>query len=92
MQLNKRGWRENEPEEPPMEYPQVLPQVVQLLEEADLSRGTYRREACTCTRPISSNCCCCEALDDLPEGCSGQPLTIWRGRDEADGRDTVRAR
>ncbi|HEX8212554.1 MAG TPA: XRE family transcriptional regulator [Longimicrobium sp.] len=39
MQLNKRGWRENEPEEPPMERPQVLREVVQLLEGAGYPRA-----------------------------------------------------
>lgn len=39
MQLNKRGWRAREPEEPPMERPQILRDVVQLLEEAGYPRA-----------------------------------------------------
>jgi Zn-dependent peptidase ImmA (M78 family)/DNA-binding XRE family transcriptional regulator len=39
MQLNKRGWRENEPEEPLMERPRILREVVQLLEKAGYPRA-----------------------------------------------------
>lgn len=38
MQLNQRGWRENEPAEPRMERPRLLRDVVTLLEEAGHSR------------------------------------------------------
>lgn len=38
MQLDERGRRENEPEEPPTERPQVLRDVAQLLEEAGYPR------------------------------------------------------
>ena len=34
MQLNQRGWRENEPAEPRMERPRLLREVIALLEEA----------------------------------------------------------
>jgi Zn-dependent peptidase ImmA (M78 family)/transcriptional regulator with XRE-family HTH domain len=33
VQLNKRGWRYNEPDEPEMEHPTVLPQAVELLDQ-----------------------------------------------------------
>lgn len=39
MQLNQRGWRENEPEEPAMERPRVLQEVVGLLEGAGYPRS-----------------------------------------------------
>lgn len=39
MQLNKRGWRENEPEEPTMERPRVLREVIHLLERAGYPRS-----------------------------------------------------
>lgn len=38
MQLNQRGWRESEPEEPAMERPGVLREVIVLLEEAGYPR------------------------------------------------------
>jgi Zn-dependent peptidase ImmA (M78 family)/transcriptional regulator with XRE-family HTH domain len=34
VQLNERGWRRAEPEEPPMEHPQVLRRAVELLDGA----------------------------------------------------------
>ena len=39
MQLNKRGWREDEPEEPIMERPRMLQEVVELLERSGYARA-----------------------------------------------------
>jgi Zn-dependent peptidase ImmA (M78 family) len=38
MQLNKRGWREVEPEEPTMEHPRMLQDVIALLERLGYPR------------------------------------------------------
>lgn len=46
MQLNKRGWRENEPDEPIMERPRVLQEVVQLLERAGFPRSRVAERVC----------------------------------------------
>jgi Zn-dependent peptidase ImmA (M78 family)/DNA-binding XRE family transcriptional regulator len=44
VQLNKKGWRDKEPDEPPMERPRVLREAVRLLEEAGYPRAKIAEE------------------------------------------------